>query len=180
MKVVNVEVWKQIEYDTRYQVSNYGRFRKKNLKNGYRYLKPFRKHKRNIYVVKIRDKEFVCSRLVANAFIRKLLPEDRIYHKNKLEFDNYYRNLIIMSLEELGKRTGYISRSKRVVEVKDNEIVRSWRSTRQASKELYISRQTVGNYCNNKVFNKMYNLMWEDDYFDKVLPSFSWEHRKRK
>lgn len=174
-----MEVWKQIEYDTRYEVSNFGRFRKKT-KKGYRYLTPFRKHKRNLYVVKIRDKEFNCSRLVANAFIRKLLPGDRVYHKNKLEFDNYYRNLIILSLEELGKRTGYLSRSKRVVEVKDNEIVRSWRSTRQASKELYICRQTVGDYCNNKVSRKMYNLMWEDDYFDKVLPPFKWERKKKE
>lgn len=174
-----MEVWKQIEYDTRYEVSNFGRFRKKT-KKGYRYLKPFRKYKRNLYVVKIRDKEFNCSRLVANAFIRKLLPEDRVYHKNKLEFDNYYGNLIILSLKELGKRTGHLSRSKRVVEVKDNEIVRSWRSTRQASKELYICRQTVGDYCNNKVSRKMYNLMWEDDYFDKVLPPFKWERKKKE
>ena len=172
-----MEFWKQIEYDTRYEVSNFGRFRKKT-KKGYRYLKPFRKH--NLFIVKLGYKEYICSRLVANYFIKRLTPEDKVYHKNKLEFDNYYKNLIILSLEELGKRTGYISRSKRVVEVKDNEIVRSWRSSRQASKELYISRQTVGDYCNNKVFKKMYNLMWEDDYFDKVLPPFSWEHKKKE
>lgn len=173
-----MEVWKQIEYDIRYEVSNYGRFRKRNLKKGYRYLKPFRKG--NLFIVKIKDKDFICARLVANAFIKRLLPEDRVYHKNKLEFDNYYRNLMIISLEELGKRTGYVSRSKRVVEVKDNEIVRSWRSSRQASKDLYISRQTVCDYCNNKVLKKMYNLMWEDDYFDKILPPFSWEHKKKE
>ena len=82
------------------------------------------------------------------------------------------------TLPREGKGNTKTQRSKRVVEVKDNEIVRSWRSSRQASKELYISRQTVGDYCNNKVSKKMYNLMWEDDYFDKVLPPFSWEHKK--
>ena len=98
------ELWKSIEYDTRYQVSNYGRFRKKNPKNGYRYLKPFRKH--NLFLVKIKDKDFNCARLVANAFIKQLASNDRVYHKNKIEFDNYYKNLEVVSLKELGKRTG--------------------------------------------------------------------------
>lgn len=172
-----MEIWEQIEEDNRYEVSNFGRFRKK-IKKGYRYLKPFRKH--NLFIVKLGYKEYICSRLVANYFIKRLTPEDRVYHKNKIEFDNYYKNLQIMTLRELGKKTGHISKSKCVVEVKDNEIVRSWRSARTASKELYISRQTVSDYCNNNVRKPMYNLMWEDDYFDKVLPPFSWEHRGRK
>ena len=37
------ETWKQIQYDPRYEVSNLGRFRKRN-KKGYRYLKPYKKH----------------------------------------------------------------------------------------------------------------------------------------
>ena len=171
------EEWKSIEYDTRYQVSNFGRFRKKNPKNGYRYLKPFRKH--DLYVIKINDKHVNCARLVANAFIRELKPNEQVYHKNHLSFDNFYRNLEILSPKELGKRTGYIATSKRVVEVKNNEIVRTWRSTRKASKELFISRQTISDYCNKKVKKPMFNLMWEDDYFDEVLENFSWEHKKR-
>ena len=47
-------------------------------------------------------------------------------------------------------------------------------------KELYISYQTVSDYCNNKVESPMFNLMWEDDYFDEVLEPFKWEHKKRK
>lgn len=157
------EIWKLIEYDSRYQVSNYGRFRKKNPKNGYRYLKPFRK--RNLFVVKIKDKDINCARLVANAFIGKLKKEDRIYHKNKMEWDNYYRNLKVVSLKELGKLTGHIAKSQRVVEVKDDEIIRDWPSARKAAKDLYVSYQTVMDYCNKKVKNPMFNLMWEDKYF---------------
>lgn len=171
-----MEEWKEIEYDKRYQVSNFGRFRK-SLKKGYRYLKPFRKH--NIFVVKIKDKDMNCSRLVANAFIKPLRPEDRVYHKNKLEFDNHYRNLKILSLEELGKKTGYISKSKRVVEVKDNEIIRDWRSARKCAKDLFVSYQTVMDYCNKKVKKPMFNLWWEDDYFEEVLEPFSWEHKRK-
>ncbi len=172
------EVWRIIEYDTRYQVSNWGRFRKKNPKNGYRYLKPFRKG--NLFLVKIKDKDMNCARLVANAFIKKLTDKDRVYHKNKLDSDNYYRNLEVISLKELGKRTGHISKSQRVVEVKGDEIVRDWASARKAGKDLFISYQTVMDYCNKKVKKPMYNLMWEDDYFDMVLEPFSWEHRERR
>ena len=129
------EEWKPI--DTRYQVSNFGRFRRK-LKKGYRYLKPFKKH--DLYVIKINGKDKNCARLVANAFIRELKSNEQVYHKNHLSFDNFYRNLEILSPKELGKRTGHIATSKRVVEVKNNEIVRTWRSTRKASKELFVSR----------------------------------------
>ena len=81
-------------------------------------------------------------------------------------------------LEELGKRTGHISKSKRVVEVKDNEIIRDWRSARTAAKDLFVSYQTVMDYCNKKVQKPMYNLMWEDDYFNEVFDPFTWEHKK--
>ena len=171
------EIWKPIEFNTRYEVSNFGRFRKKNPKNGYRYLKPYKK--RNLYVVKLKDKEFNCARLVASAFIRPLKNNEQVYHKNGLQFDNFYRNLEILSPKELGKRTGHISRSKRVVLVENGEIKKSWRSTRKAAKDLFICRQTVSDYCNGKVKKKMLNLMWEDDYFDKVLEKFSWEINRR-
>ena len=171
------EMWKLIEYDTRYQVSNYGRFRKK-LKNDYRYLKPFRKG--NLFQVKIKDKDFNCARLVANAFIKTLTKEDRVYHKNKLENDNNWRNLEVVSLKELGKRTGHISKSQRVVEVKDNEIIRDWSSARKAAKDLYVSYQTVMDYCNKKVKKPMFNLMWEEDYFDMVFEPFIWENKNKK
>lgn len=172
-----MELWKSIEYDTRYQVSCYGNFRKKNPKNGYRYLKPFRKH--NMFMIKIKDKDMNCARLVANAFIKKLNKEDRIYHKNKIESDNYYGNLKVVSLRELGKLTGHISKSQRVVEIKNNEIVRDWSSARKAAKDLFISYQTVADYCNNKVKNPMFNLMWEENYFDIEFKPFSFENKRR-
>lgn len=171
-----VEEWKSIEYDNRYQVSNFGRFRKR-LKNGYRYLKPYKK--RGLYVVKMNYKVLSASRLVANAFIRELKSNEQVYHKNHLNFDNFYRNLEILSPKELGKRTGHIATSKRVVEVKDNEIVRAWRSSRKAAEKLFISRQTVSDYCNKKVKKPMFNLWWEDDYFEEVLEPFSWENKRK-
>lgn len=165
MKIAN-ELWKPISYDTRYQVSNYGRFRKQ-LKNGYRYLTPFKK--RNLYLVKIKNKDMNCARLVANAFIKNLTQNDRVYHKNKLAFDNRYWNLKVLSLNELGKMTGYRSKSQRVVEVKSGEIIRSWPSARKAAKDLFVSYQTVMDYCNEKVQKPMFNLMWEKDFFRRYV-----------
>lgn len=159
------EEWKSIEYDQRYQVSNFGRFRKK-LKKGYRYLKPYKK--RDLYVIKINGKHVNCARLVANVFIRELKSNEQVYHKNHLNFDNFYKNLEILSPKELGKKVGHIATSKRVVEVKDNEIVKTWRSARVAAKDLFICRQTICDYCNKKVKKPMFNLMWEDDYFEML------------
>ena len=161
-----MERWKHISYDSRYEVSNFGRFRKKNPKNGYRYLKPFRKH--NLFLVKIKDKDMNCARLVANAFIKELSTSDRVHHKNGIEFDNHYQNLEVISLKRLGKLTGHISRSQRVVLIEKQEIVKTWRSSREAAKDLFISYQTVSDYCNGKVKKPMYKLMWEDDYFKEV------------
>lgn len=160
------EEWKQIN-NTLYEVSNLGRFRKKN-KKGYRYLKPYKKQKCNSYVIKVNGKEKRCSRLVASAFIREVKDNEFVYHKNGLQFDNFYRNLEILNGKELGKRTGYISKSKSVVLVKNGDIKRIFRSSREAGRKLYISRQTISDYCNGKTKKKMYNLMWEDDYFENI------------
>lgn len=161
------ETWKPTEIDSRYEVSNLGRFRKK-IKKGYRYLKPFKKYNRNMYVIKINGKEYICSRLVANAFIQPLKPNDRVFHKNRLEFDNFYRNLEVLNKVECGEKTGFIARSRSVVLIKDGEIKKTWRSARKAAKDLFISKQTVCEYCHNRTKKKMFNLMWEDDYFEKL------------
>lgn len=173
-----MEIWKPIPINPKYEVSNFGNFRKKNPKNGYHPVKAYRKH--NKFVITIDSKEYIASRLVANAFIKQLVKGDIVFHKNGILCDNYYKNLLIVDRKYCGLSTGHISQSRAVVEVKNNEILRRWRSARQAAKELFINRQTVSDYCNNKVKKKMFNLMWEDDYFDMVFPPFEWEHRKRK
>jgi hypothetical protein len=49
-----------------------------------------------------------------------------------------------------------------VVEVKDNKLVREWSSIYKASKELYLTRQTIMNYCNGKTKNKQIDLRWKE------------------
>ena len=43
----------------------------------------------------------------------------------------------------------------------DNKIVKEYDSIYKTAKELNICRQTVHNYCNNKIKNKKYDLRWE-------------------
>lgn len=160
------ETWKQIQFDPRYEVSNFGRFRKKNKVNGYRYLKPFRKG--NKFVIKIVNKEYTCSRLVAAAFIKTLEEGECVYHKNGLEFDNFYRNLKILPRKELNSKVGYLSKAKSVVLVENREIKKWYRSARAAAIKLHINRQSVCDYCNGKIKNKIFNLIWEDDYFEEL------------
>lgn len=54
--------------------------------------------------------------------------------------------------------------NKPVIEVENGKIIRKWTSINKASKELYLTRQTIMNYCNNKTNKKQFNLMWESDY----------------
>ena len=51
--------------------------------------------------------------------------------------------------------------AKGVVEIENGKVIRRWKSVRSAAKELYLTRQTVMNYCNNKTKKKAFNLEWE-------------------
>ena len=58
-----------------------------------------------------------------------------------------------------GKKSNRIE-PKPDVEIVDGKIVRKWGSVRQASKDLYLTRQTITNYCNGKTKKKQYGLEW--------------------
>ena len=51
--------------------------------------------------------------------------------------------------------------SKPIVEVENGKVIRKWASINKAAKDLYLTRQTIMNYCNNKTKKKQFNLMWE-------------------
>lgn len=61
----------------------------------------------------------------------------------------------------------YNNEARPVIEVEDGKIVRRWSSAKKASEDLFLTRQTVMNYCNNKTKNKSYNLMWEENFKSK-------------
>lgn len=133
------EIWERI-LNSKYEISNYGRVRR-FYKYKYRYLKTFN---------------------------RKLKAEEVAYHKNEIISDNRLSNLQITTRSEAGKRTGWQSHRKSIVML-DNEgvIIKVFKGTRDAAKNLFISRQTVSDYCNKRVENPMYDLYWGDELIDK-------------
>ena len=143
---------------------------KKEIENKYRYLKTFRKG--SIQVIKLhideKGKDYNVAKLVIETFNRKLKAEEVAYHKNGIISDNRLSNLQITTRSEAGKRTGWQSHRKSIVML-DNEgvIIKVFKGTRDAAKNLFISRQTVSDYCNKRVENPMYDLYWGDELIDK-------------
>lgn len=162
------EVWRNIS-NSNYEVSNYGRFRRK-YKYKYRYLKTFKKGA--LYILKLhindKDKDYNAAKLVIESFVRKLKPDECVYHKNGIISDNKLSNLEILTRSEAGKRTGWQSRRKGIVML-DNEgvISKVFKGTRDAADKLFISRQTVSDYCNKRVKNPMYKLYWADEFIEE-------------
>ena len=162
------EIWKYI-FNSKYEISNYGRIRRL-CKYKYRYLNTFKKGA--IYVtnltIKGKRKQVNIAKLVVENFIRELNDGEVVYHKNGIISDNRLSNLEITTRSEAGKRTGWQSHRKSIVMLDKNGIIsKVFKGTRDAAKKLFISRQTVSDYCNRKVKNPMYNLYWADELIEK-------------
>lgn len=158
------EEWRDID-NSNYEVSNYGRVRRK-YKHNYRYLNTFRKGAVQIIKLHIngKDKSYNVARLVVETFKRKLKEDEVAHHKNGIVSDNKLSNLEIITRREAGKRTGWQSKRKGIVMIDDDGVIsKIFKGTREASDILFISRQTVSDYCNKKVKNPMYELYWADE-----------------
>lgn len=150
-----------------FKVSNYGRV-KRVYKTKENFLMPYQlKGKGNLFV-KMIDKNIKVSHLVADHFIRERKPNERVARKNGIITDDYVGNLEILTLQELGRRTGYkVSTAKEVLQIcaKTNEIVNEYRSSREASRNYFMSYQAILDRCNGKVKQTDgYIWMFADDY----------------
>lgn len=162
------EIWKRI-LNSKYEISNYGRV-KKIYKYKYRYLKTFRKG--SIQVIKLhidgREKDYNVAKMVIEIFDRKVKAEEVVYHKNGIISDNRLSNLQIITRSEAGKKTGWQSHRKSIVMLNNEGVItKVFKGTRDAAKNLFISRQMVSDYCNKRVKNPMYDLYWGDELIDK-------------
>ena len=162
------EIWKCIN-NSNYEVSNYGRFRK-FYKHKYRYLKTFKKG--SMYAIKLtingKGKDYNVAKLVTKFFNRSLKEQEVVYHRNGIISDNRLCNLEIIPRAEAGKRTGWQSRRKAIVMLDKNGIIdKIFKGTRDAADKLFISRQTVSDYCNKKVKKPIYQLYWADEFIEE-------------
>jgi hypothetical protein len=156
-------MWKSID-NTKYEVNNLGEIRKR-LKNKYKNIKTYRKGSIQIftYLANSKKKQINVAKTLVELFIRKLNNSEVVFHKNGVISDNRLCNLKIMTRVEAGKITGPTSKSRCIAHIKENGEVTFYKSTRDAERGLYISRQTVSDYCNKKVKNRMFNLIWADN-----------------
>lgn len=144
------EYWLDVPGSGRYQVSNYGNFRRK-LKNGkHKPIKAYpRKNKWLVVKVDFKGeyKEYEVHKIVAAVFLDE--PEEEgmiLHHKNTFIQDNYAGNLEWITRVELGRKTGgTTSRSIPVVKYdKDTgEMLDFYRSISDAARDNYIHKETI-------------------------------------
>ena len=147
-----------------YSVDTFGRFYIKWKKSGKkREIFPYIKKKTNTdkkyLALKIDGKEYVAKNLIAAVFIRS-------YKKNDIVIcnDGDFRNIRLDNLNIVQKKEyckgRTTSKNAKVGLFENNELVQSYPSTRKAGSALFLSRQTICDYCNNKVKKPIYDLRW--------------------
>lgn len=147
-----------------YSVDTFGRFYIKWKKSGKkREIFPYIKKKTNTdkkyLALKIDGKEYVAKNLIAAVFIRSYKKNDNVICN-----DGDFRNIRLDNLNIVQKNEYYkgrtTSKNAKVGLFENNELVQSYPSTRKAGSALFLSRQTICDYCNNKVKKPIYDLRW--------------------
>lgn len=150
------EIWK--EYKDGYCFSNFGRV-KRIYKNGKeRLLKSFFNKRIQKSYVKVHDKNIPLARTIWILFNGPIPKGYGIAHRNKVKTDNELVNLQMLSRKELGEIYGKATKRRLIYDAIHDCY---YKSTREAERKLFISRQTVSDYCNHKVKNPMFDLRWE-------------------
>lgn len=126
-------------------------------KNGKKkYLSIYQKKgRRNQCFVKLGDKEKNAVRIFAIKFLGMRFDQVCI-----LEGDLRLENIKIFNKHDFATITGKMSKSIPVGLFDSDHKVREWQSARDAAKDLYISKQTVCDYCNGRIKKPMYDLRW--------------------
>lgn len=159
-KISEPERWMRYK-DTDYFVSDQGRA-KRVFKNGRESeVGWYRGRGTNPQVmVKIYRDEIPMKTMVYETFVGTLPEGYCIAHRNGLKRDNSLYNLIAISSTNLGKRTGRLSRSQKVIDVSTGKI---YRSAREAGRKTFCSYQMVNDICNNKRKKPSLDLYWWDE-----------------
>lgn len=169
-----IETWKDIEgYNGKYQVDREGRVRRVYASGHTRFMNPYHKKMNGSQrlVVKFtidgKSKEVILMQIVAKAFLGPIPPGHVPYHRNGCQSDNYVSNIVYISKEDLGKKTGANSRKQSVAKISsEGEIVAFYPSAREAARQNFMSRQTITDRCNGNCKSAFapdgYAYAWED------------------
>ncbi len=143
------EYWTSVPGSNKYQVSNYGNFRR-IIKDRIKSIFPYLKKEKWLFVkVDFNGlyKEYQVHKIVASVFLDKPTNSDMVlYHKNGIITDNYAGNLEWITRSHLGKKTGgQNSRCIPVIQfdIKTGEIINFYKSISAAARDNYIHKETI-------------------------------------
>jgi hypothetical protein len=168
------EVWTTLQgSDEKFLISNYGRFQRVYKKKT-TFLLPYLRKQSGQLHIKVRFSakygEYKIANLVAKHFVGSPKIGEVLHHKNLILTDNFSGNLEFISMQSLGKKTGFKSKSKPTIQLdKDTlEIINEYRSAREAGRECYLSYQAVLDNCNHKTRTSGgYVFMFSEEYEEK-------------
>lgn len=141
--------------DSTFLISNYGRF-KRVYKRHTSFLLPIFHKKYGHLKIKVKYNgvygEYRVTQLVAYHFLGEPPYGKIVRHKNSILTDDFAGNLEYVSKQEFGKKTGYKSRSKPVVQLEMStlKVIGEFRSAREAGRKCFLSYQAVIDNCNKK------------------------------
>ena len=143
------EFWTDVPGSFKYQVSNYGNFRRK-LKNGKtKNIKTYcRKGKWMAIKVDWKGKygEYHVHQIIADTFLEPPKSDGLVLrHKNGLIRDNYAGNLEWITRKALGKKTGGISKAipVRQIDSQTGEVINWYKSISAAARDNFIHKETI-------------------------------------
>lgn len=157
------EVWKQVP-DSDYFVSSMGRAKRTYKTTQDRLLKPYRLNtggREHKVLLKVHGKAQNFPRLLWTTFYGDIPSGYFVVKKDGTRTNLDIDNLVLMTSEEIGKRFGGRTTTRRLVI--DNRTGKVYRGTRAAADALHISRQTVSAYCNGNIKKPMLDLDWCED-----------------
>lgn len=156
------EMWKRV-YDTNYFVSNLGRVKRIYKNAPEKLLNPYRinrsgKKGDDVMYIKIHRVPMKMTRLVYETFNGPIPKGAAVVKKDGTVTNLDVSNLVLMTNEQLGKIYGGRTTTRRLVI--DNQTGKIYRGTRAAAAALFVSRQTVSSYCNNKIQKPGLDIAW--------------------
>lgn len=166
-EVFQGEVWHPL-FTSAYEVSNYGRIRKRYKKKT-SLIMPFfrRKHLQIKLNFEGSIKEYKVRDIVAAVYLKAKSGKDCIVYRNGDRTDCSVWNLKRANRSEVAKKAGATAKSKPVVLIdeKTKEIIDEWKSAREAAKHLFMSHESVRTRCTGLVKSRKEGwLMWEEEY----------------
>ena len=156
-----VSEWQEIPgYEGRYEASRMGKIRRIYKKAEPKELSAYIKINKSgskYYCVNLTDgngksKQTKVATLVYETFVGRVPKNHSLYHKDGVARNNELSNLELLTKEELGRKTGHISRHKPVLKCDSATLIpiEAYRSARAAAKANFMSYQTVLDRCNGK------------------------------